>query len=316
VAERNDRLNVSVVIPTWQRADLLERCVAATIAQEPPASEVLVVGRDEDEAAQAVVESFDCVSFNVRWIGGAQAGHIEPVKRGLTAASGDVVVFLDDDAEPQQDWLRSLITPFDDPTVGCVGGFVFTPGSTPNARVKSDAGQIRWYGKHVGNIAAVASPGLRDVAGVMEGNSAWRADILRVLTFDARLDWDDATMYGLDLALQASSHGFRVVYQPEARVLHHAAQRDPRLDRANRHGRSMAYSRNYTLIGLLRFRGLRRFVFMVWWWLIGDRGSPGLALGLIGCIDRQPNVESLFPASMLGKWMGLQAWLRGASRQP
>ena len=43
---------------------------------------------------------------------------------GVGAATGAVIAFLDDDAVAAPGWLASLLAPFDDPTVGCVGGRV------------------------------------------------------------------------------------------------------------------------------------------------------------------------------------------------
>jgi cellulose synthase/poly-beta-1,6-N-acetylglucosamine synthase-like glycosyltransferase len=41
---------------------------------------------------------------------------------GIAAAAGEVVVFLDDDARPEPDWLELMLAPFEDPRVQIVGG--------------------------------------------------------------------------------------------------------------------------------------------------------------------------------------------------
>ena len=97
------------------------------------------------------------------------------------------------------------------------------------------------------------------------------------LQFDPILNFDDASMYGLDLCLQAQGKGWRVIYEPRARVHHHVAPRPPGLDRADRPRRSFAYSRNYTYIMLKHLPWWRWPIFMAWWFLIGERGSWGLA---------------------------------------
>ena len=75
-------------------------------------------------------------------------------------------------------------------------------------------GSIRWFGQHVGNVAALELSRSRQVQGVMECNWAWRSSVLRSLDFDTALDQDDASMYGLDLRLQAQELGYSVVYEP------------------------------------------------------------------------------------------------------
>ena len=141
------------------------------------------------------------------------------------------------------------------------------------------------------------------------GSWAWRASVLRRLTFDPKLDFDDASMYGLDLCWQAKELGFRTYYHSAARVVHHVAPRDPGLDRAQRDRRAVAYSRNYTYIGLKHLPPLRRLVYSVWWWLIGDRGSYGPLLAMADMARGRRNVAPVARAAMIGKWQGLRAWM-------
>jgi GT2 family glycosyltransferase len=242
----------------------------------------------------------------VRWIEVEGSGHIAPVRKGLSAASGDIVAFLDDDTEPESGWLASLIEPFDNPNVGCVGGRVLNPG--PPAKSLPDAGRIRWYGRYIGNIGARKDNGPVDLDGAMEGNSAWRTSLLRKIGFDPVLDFDDASMYGLDLCLAARSFGFRVVYQPNARILHHSAPREPELDRTNRPRGVISYSRNYTYIALKHLRGPRKLAFILWWWLVGERGSYGVATGLYDLVMHRGASKALMAASFDGKWRGVTEW--------
>jgi GT2 family glycosyltransferase len=231
---------------------------------------------------------------------------VAPVRRGLEAAIGDVVAFLDDDAEAGPGWLATLMGRFEDERVACVGGRVVTPGF--RGTVHPDAGQLRLYGKYVGNVGALETTNAVAVDAVMEGNCAWRAEVLRSLQFDPVLDFDDASMYGLDLCLQAAAMGYRVLYEPGARVLHHAAPRDGTLDRGDRSPRRFAYSRNYTYIALKHLRGVRRVLFYAWWWLVGERGSYGAlkAAGDLGL--RGLRTWGDVVASFAGKREGVRLW--------
>jgi GT2 family glycosyltransferase len=298
---------VSVVIPTWRRARWLDRCLRSVLDGERGADEVLVVGRSDDVPARSVIANWAGPSAErVRWVEVDGPGHVAPVRRGLDAATGDVVAFLDDDADPDPGWLAALLRPFEDNRVACAGGRVFTLGS--NGIVHSDAGRVRLYGKYIGNIGALETPTAVTVDAVMEGNWAWRADVLRSLRFDPVLDFDDASMYGLDLCLQAATMGYRVVYEPAARVLHHAAPRDGRLDRKNRAPRNFAYSRNYTYIALKHLKGLRRALFCGWWWLVGERGSYGAVKAAADLALRGPRKWTDVAASFAGKREGVRLW--------
>ncbi|MDR7545254.1 MAG: glycosyltransferase family 2 protein [Armatimonadota bacterium] len=299
-------MKVSVVVPTWQRAPWLERCLTALEAQTRPPDEVIVVGRAEDTAAQKVVERH--AQLPARRVTVDRPGHVAPVKYGLGEARGEIVAFLDDDTEPEPGWLLAIVAPFHDPRVACVGGQVIVQGM--RAKVRRDAGRVRWYGRHIGNVAQRDDPHPVDIDGVMECNWAWRKCVLSRLVFDPLLDFDDASMFGLDLCLQARGAGHRVVYQPEARVVHHVAPRDPLLDRSDRPRRAYAYSRNYTYIALKHLRGGRRLAFLAWWWGVGERGSYGLAKALADLAVQGSQVWPLTRASFEGKLEGIRVWQR------
>jgi hypothetical protein len=160
----------------------------------------------------------------------------------------------------------------------------------------------------VGNITAVDAPHPFDVASVMECNWAWRRAVLQELWFDPRLDFDDASMYGLDLTLQARERGFRVYYQPAAVVVNASAPRDPSLDRANRVDRMYSYSRNYSLIASGHLRGFRRACFWLWWLLIGERGSYGAATAIADLLRGKVQGAAVV-ASFRGKAAGARLWL-------
>ena len=295
--------STSVVVPTWQRAPWLARCLAGVEDQSPPPNEIIVVGRAEDIEARSIVASR---SRYVRWVEVGRPGHVAPVIRGIEESRGDIVAILDDDVVPETDWLQALLEPFHDPTVACVGGRVVTPGL--RARVYADAGQIRWYGRHIGNVAMLRGPRPFDVAGVMEGNWAWRRAALSGLRFDPRLDFDDASMYGLDLTLQARELGYRVVYQPAARVTNLIAPREPSLNRDDRPARTFSYSRNYSIIASRHLRGARLTAFWLWWVLVGERGSYGVATGAIDLVTGRTRSPEIV-ASFKGKLNGARQWL-------
>lgn len=298
---------VSVVVPTWQRAPWLERGLAALDSQDAPPDEVIVVGRREDQAARSVVERWAGHALSrPRWIEVDRAGHVAPVRRGLEEARGEIVAFLDDDAEAERGWLAALVRAFENDHVACVGGRVMTPGF--RGRVHRDAGRMRFHGRYVGNVAALEAPISVEVDAVTECNWAWRASLLRGLRFDPVLDFDDASMYGLDLCLQAAKIGYRVVYEPAARVLHHAAPRDRRLDRSDRAARNFAYSRNYTYIALKHLPGLRRAMFASWWWLIGERGSYGAVKAAADLMVGGFRTWGDVAASFAGKREGVRLW--------
>ena len=301
---------VTVVVPTWRRAEWLKGNLASLREQTRQPDELIVVGRAEDTDARAVVDAAVAESkFPVRWAEVDRPGHVAPVICGLGAATSELVAFLDDDVEARPDWLERSTEIFDLPDVAVAGCRIVDPTIPFRRGVPKDAGVLRWYGRHAGNIASRITDGPVDVDGVQEASWMWRADVLRSLEFDPILDFDDASMYGLDLCLQARARGLRVVYDSRPEVVDLPAPRDADLDRDDRPPRIRSYCRNFTYIVLKHRHGWRRLAFVVWWWGVGERGSYGVAKAVADTLmGRWSTVRVQWSAARRGRREGLRAY--------
>lgn len=91
-------MTVSVVIPTWNRAEYLGAAVRSALAQTAPPLEVLVCDDGSTDGSEAVVRSI--IDPRVRWVPGDRVGRpAVPRNRGIREARGDWVAFLDSDDE-------------------------------------------------------------------------------------------------------------------------------------------------------------------------------------------------------------------------
>jgi GT2 family glycosyltransferase len=316
--ERQNARQVSVVVPTFARPDALADCVRSLCEGSVLPGEIIVVGREGDEPTRGMMERLaldleKTVSIRSCWVN--VRGHVPPVESGLRAASNEVVAFVDDDVTVSQGWLEALLGPFSDPAVGVVGGRVVVPGQS-SGRPKGKPGHVTWYGKTWGNAASVDGAIVMDVDTVMECNWAWRRELLSALEMDPELNFDDASMYGLDLCLGAKAAGFRIVHEPRALVLHHVKPRTPELDRANRPARTFSYCRNYTYVMLKRLPTWRKYVFLIWWFAIGE----GLAEGVGALAANEFSGRRLPPgvtrSAFAGKMEGVRVWLRARRNGP
>ena len=104
---------MTVVICTYSvdRWDSLQRAVAAVVSQQPPADELIIVVDHSPEVEVLADEMSDARVIANRGPRGLSAAR----NTGISAATGDIVVFLDDDASPDPDWLQSLMAHFDKP---------------------------------------------------------------------------------------------------------------------------------------------------------------------------------------------------------
>ncbi len=113
---------VSIVIPVYNRPLEIEACLASLEALDYPLDkvEVIVVDDASRDHTAAVVRR-----FNVRLIiQPHNLGQSAARNTGVTAASGEIIAFLDSDCIAQPGWLRELVPYFQDPRVTLVGGRV------------------------------------------------------------------------------------------------------------------------------------------------------------------------------------------------
>ena len=214
------RPRVSVVIPVHGNAGLTTRCLASLAAAGASVPfEVVVVdddSPDETAAVLAEVGNLKVVRNEVN------LGFTRSCNAGLRASSGEYVVLLNNDTEVTPGWLDELVATADaDPTVGVVGAKLVYPDGT-----LQEAGSIvfrdgsAWnYGK--GDDADHPAYGyLREVDYCSGACILVRRRLLdRLGGLDER--YAPAYYEDVDLAFAARAHGYRVLYQPRARIVHH-----------------------------------------------------------------------------------------------
>lgn len=304
-------MSISVVVPTYRRPDHLRKAVDSLAAGTVRPDEILLVGRERDGETAATISAIQRErrgALGVRDVWVTTAGHMPPVKAGVSAASGELVAVIDDDVTVTGDWLETIVQNFAlDDKVGVVGGQVVVPGR-PAPRLKGKPGQVTWYGRHWGNIGSVSGSRPFEVAGVMECNWVWRRELITSLEFDEVLNFDDAAMYGLDLCLQARRRGYKVLYDPRSVVYHHIAPRTAELSRRDRPNRIHAYCANYTYVMLKHLPGWRRAAFVMWWFLVGERASWGLGAVLADTVLNGLRWRREFGPAFHGKLKGIRRW--------
>ena len=87
--------SISVVVPTWNRADLLPATLASILKQDSPPSEVIVVDDGSEDNTAALLEEYK--SKGIRSIRIANSGDLRARNVGLEAATGTLVAFCDSD---------------------------------------------------------------------------------------------------------------------------------------------------------------------------------------------------------------------------
>lgn len=87
---------ISVVIPTFGRPEIVVEAVRSALAQEGPALEVVVVPDDDDHAAVAALKVIGDPRLQLA-LPGRRLGNAEARNHGIRAARGGWIALLDDD---------------------------------------------------------------------------------------------------------------------------------------------------------------------------------------------------------------------------
>lgn len=133
-------VQVSVVIATLGRPDPLRRALHSLAGSTLPPHEVLVVDGDTTDQAKAVVEEATAgAPYPLQHLR-TPRGLTRQRNAGLVQASGQVVLFLDDDARVAPDLLARLTAAYEDPSVVGVTGKVVEPSSN---RVGGKTSRVR-----------------------------------------------------------------------------------------------------------------------------------------------------------------------------
>ncbi|GGH57272.1 glycosyltransferase involved in cell wall biosynthesis [Filimonas zeae] len=102
---------ISVVIPTYQRPHLLEKCLLALSQQSfpPDQFEVLVVTDGPDDESFATVRRFQQLGHTYMYVTALpeKKGPAAARNKGWRMAQGDLIVFTDDDCIPHRDFVAA-----------------------------------------------------------------------------------------------------------------------------------------------------------------------------------------------------------------
>ena len=211
---------LSIVIPNWNGVRFLGTCLDALRRQTEPASEIILVDNASTDGSQAAVNDH---YPEVKLIELAEnRGFTGACNIGIEAATGEIIVLLNNDTEVDKRWVEEVLAAFDArPEVGIVaskmllfdqrdrlhtaGDFFTTDGCAGNRGAwEADSGQY-----DSGDL----------VFSACGGAAAYRRSMLADI---GTLDDDFFFLLeDVDIAWRAQLAGYKVWYSPQAIVYHH-----------------------------------------------------------------------------------------------
>jgi glycosyltransferase involved in cell wall biosynthesis len=218
----NVQMCISVIVPTFNRSDMLRNCIESLLNQTLDSAlyEVIIVDNNSTDATRQTIHEYTGLQrYNVRYVLEPQQGLQYARNTGAKAAQTVILAYTDDDAVCDERWLERLLLAYDDEEIGCAGGKII---------VKWDKDPPKWVLRYdffgqldesrLGPTFRILQPGEY----IFGGNCSMRKSVLfelggfspdqigEVLTGEAEIG----------LWIKAYKKGIKIAWVPDAIVWH------------------------------------------------------------------------------------------------
>jgi GT2 family glycosyltransferase len=218
---------VSIVIPTLDHAELLSVCLDGLFHRTSYRNiRIVLVDNGSQERATHKLYASLAARPNLRIVEYREPFNFSRACNvGVRHADGDLVLLLNNDIEMlHDDWLTRMVQWFEIPEVGVVGPKMFYP-----------SGQLHHGGVviGIGGLASILFIGGAEHVDSIYGPEGWYRNLSAVsgaclLTrrtiYDELGGLDEAFLLNysdVDFCVRANARGHRVVFTPDARIVHH-----------------------------------------------------------------------------------------------
>ena len=206
-------LRCSVIVPVYNGASTIERCLDALARQQadPQSYEVIVVDDGSRDATPAVVTAW-CErhpAVRARLVRQDNAGPAAARNHGAQEAQANLLLFTDADCAPAPDWVDALAAPFADPAVvGAKGTYLSTQREAVPRFVQAE------YEDRYDRMR-----GMTQIDFIDTYSAAYRRD---VFCENGGFDpiFTTASVEDQELSFRLAQKGYRLVFAPNAQVEH------------------------------------------------------------------------------------------------
>ncbi len=280
--------DVSVIIPTWNRADLLDTLLPALRTQTQPPDEILVVDNGSTDQTQEVCERHGARIISLP----TNVGFPAAINEGVAQSKGNWLVLLNNDVTVEPTWLERLQQAAEQEHA------LFATGKLLQ---HSHRDLIDGTWDMVSRAAYAWRCGYGRVDGALwsRRRAIWLAPMTaalfhrsvfdRIGNLDARFE---AYYEDVDFGIRCALAGIRGVYEPTAVATHMGkstlGKRGARVFFLTARNQVLLLAKHYSP------RTLRRFAWPI---LIGQ------ALSVVAAAT-----HGHFFSALLGKWEGLRRW--------
>ncbi len=208
---------ISVIVLNYNGRGFLDGCLSSLAAQSYSGFEVLVVDNGSSDGSPEYIEA------NYPWVrlvkNDENLGFAGGTNAGIRAAKGDYILTLNNDTRADSRFIEELSGPMTDRKVGvCAAKMLFPDGRINSAGICVSRSGAAWD-RGMFELDRGQYESLEEVFGACAGAALYRKKMLNEIgLFD-----EDFFLYleDVDLAMRARLAGWKCIYVPRAKVVHH-----------------------------------------------------------------------------------------------
>ena len=116
-------MKVSIIIPTKNRINMLNECINSIENQSRKPEEIIIIGDVSDILTNEFIKNLKS-NMNIIYLS-MTGGTCKKRNQGIKQSNGDVLLFMDDDAILQRDYIKHLISAFINENIHVMTGYIF-----------------------------------------------------------------------------------------------------------------------------------------------------------------------------------------------
>jgi glycosyltransferase involved in cell wall biosynthesis len=230
-------MTVSVIIPTYNRNEVLCRTLSNVLLYKHQYLELIVIDQSKDHDHETTRFLDDLINNkNIKYIFVDYPNLPNARNVGIKSASGDIVIFFDDDVEINNNTIPFHCSGFSQPGIGCVIGKVFVRNlnHTGNMVLENNSGLkkyikffiffiLRNSASYVGRLGVLTnfSGNKKLSADTCIGcNMSFRKDVFKVIGYFDLNFTGNAVREDADIGIRLHRSKHKIVYIPQASAIH------------------------------------------------------------------------------------------------
>ena len=119
------KIRISIIICTYNRSILLEKCIESLLSQLIAVIEIIIIDNNSTDKTAEITKEYTSIYPNIWYVFESKVGLSHARNRGIIEAKSDWILYLDDDAVAFPDLVKRALYLVGRGDFDCVGGMYY-----------------------------------------------------------------------------------------------------------------------------------------------------------------------------------------------